>query len=388
MSMTTTFARFVWIAPSSCSVSWRARCESSTPMIGRMSRRPRTWRTGVESSRIAACCSRMTRSRSATKLTPTGTAMRFSAGSDAAWARVGGGGAPRDAVEEVGVALVPDEQRAAEDVAEQQDDAEDLVRLYAAVDDPLRQCARVRAQRLDAPGLERVDVVVVDRRHLGEDLLRAHHPQELGVRDPLHPRLEKLGAVLAQVRDELAQQRGVDVGRLQGGSEGPVVVGHRLLLSLVHACAAPRPGCRGFPRAHPPPLLAGAPFRKTLVIAAIVSSAPRGGPEPTTLTTSPKSAPASHTAGTSPRISPSRCPRASRSRTGAAIRSSNAAFAGRPRSRATTTKPSPTVTSARTARSRPSPTVTSSRRAATRRPPMSWSASRPSASSSASRLGE
>src|SRR4051812_26360271 len=64
-----------------CSVSCRARCESSTPMIGRMSSRPRTWSTGVESSRIAACWSRMTRSRSSTKLTPTVTAMRLAAGS-------------------------------------------------------------------------------------------------------------------------------------------------------------------------------------------------------------------------------------------------------------------------------------------------------------------
>ena len=81
MSITTTLARLALIALSSCSVSWRARCESRTPMIGRMSSRPRTCRTGVESSRIAACCSRMTRSRSSTKLTPTVTAIRFAAGS-------------------------------------------------------------------------------------------------------------------------------------------------------------------------------------------------------------------------------------------------------------------------------------------------------------------
>ena len=81
MSMTTTFARLDWIAVSSCSVSCRARCESSTPMIGRISSRSRTWSTGVESSWIASCCSRMTRSRSSTKLTPTVTAMRFAAGS-------------------------------------------------------------------------------------------------------------------------------------------------------------------------------------------------------------------------------------------------------------------------------------------------------------------
>ena len=62
-------------------MSWRARAESSTPMIGRMSRRSRSCSTGVESSRIASCCSWMTRSRSSTKLTPTVTAIRFAAGS-------------------------------------------------------------------------------------------------------------------------------------------------------------------------------------------------------------------------------------------------------------------------------------------------------------------
>ena len=87
MSMTTTRARWDWIAPSSCSVSCRARGESSTPMIGRISRRSRTWRTGVESSWMAACCSRITRSRSSTKLTPTVVAMRFAAGSYASSTR-------------------------------------------------------------------------------------------------------------------------------------------------------------------------------------------------------------------------------------------------------------------------------------------------------------
>ena len=63
MSITTTRARFVRIPRSSCSVSWRARWPSSTPMIGRISSRSRTWRTGVESSRIASCWFRIVRSR-------------------------------------------------------------------------------------------------------------------------------------------------------------------------------------------------------------------------------------------------------------------------------------------------------------------------------------
>src|SRR5579859_205144 len=81
MSMTTTFARLVRMARSSCSVNWRARCGSMTPMIGRMRSRSRTWSTGVDSSRIASCCCRMTRSRSCTKPTATVFAIRFAAGS-------------------------------------------------------------------------------------------------------------------------------------------------------------------------------------------------------------------------------------------------------------------------------------------------------------------
>jgi hypothetical protein len=80
-SMTTTLARFTRMPCRSCSVSWRARCESSTPTMGRMSNRSRTCSTGVESSRIASCCWRITRSRSWTNDTPTVLAMRLAAGS-------------------------------------------------------------------------------------------------------------------------------------------------------------------------------------------------------------------------------------------------------------------------------------------------------------------
>src|SRR3954468_20744767 len=71
MSMTTTLARWVRMPASSCSVSCRARSLSSTPMIGRMSKRPGTGSPGFDSSRMEACCCRMTRSRSSTKLTAT-----------------------------------------------------------------------------------------------------------------------------------------------------------------------------------------------------------------------------------------------------------------------------------------------------------------------------
>src|SRR5574341_8697 len=80
-SITTTLARLARIARNSCSVSWRARCGSMTPMMGRMSSRSRTCNTGVDSSRIASCCCRMMRSRSSTNPTATVFAMRFAAGS-------------------------------------------------------------------------------------------------------------------------------------------------------------------------------------------------------------------------------------------------------------------------------------------------------------------
>src|SRR3954471_18562069 len=256
-----------------------------------------------------------------------------------------------DPVEQVGVALVMDEQRPGQDVPQQQDDPEDLMGLDAAMDDPLRQRARVGAQRLDAAGLERVDVVVVHRRHLGEDLLGAHHPQELRVRDPLHPRLEELGAVLAQVGDELREQRGVDLRRLERWCDGAVFLAHCVLLWSFMRLPLRGSGHRGRPSPR-------APSRNTLEIAAMVSSAPSAGAAPMTLTTSPNSASVNHAAGTSRRISPSSWPRASRLRIGAPIRSSNPAVPGRARSRARTTKPSPTATKARMARWSPSATAT------------------------------
>jgi hypothetical protein len=114
-----------------------------------------------------------------------------------------------DPVEQVRIVLVVDEERAGEDVTKQEHDPENLVRLDAARNDSLGEVARVRLQALDASGLERVDVVVVDGGHLREDLLGGHHAQELRVRDAPDPLLAKRGSVLAQVRDELRKERGV-----------------------------------------------------------------------------------------------------------------------------------------------------------------------------------
>jgi len=51
------------------------------PIIGRMRSRSRTWSTGVDSSRMASCCSRMMRSRSWMNPKATVMAMRLAAGS-------------------------------------------------------------------------------------------------------------------------------------------------------------------------------------------------------------------------------------------------------------------------------------------------------------------
>ena len=72
------------------------------------------------------------------------------------------------------VLLVLGEQRPRQRVAQQEHDAEHLVGLDAAGDDPLRELARVGLQVLDAAGLQRVDVVVEDLGRLGEDLLVRH----------------------------------------------------------------------------------------------------------------------------------------------------------------------------------------------------------------------
>ena len=63
------------------------------------------------------------------------------------------------------------------------------------------------------PGLQRVDVVVVDLGRLGEDLLVGHHAQELRLADAPRPFLPQLGAVLAQVGHQLLQQRVVGRAR-------------------------------------------------------------------------------------------------------------------------------------------------------------------------------
>jgi hypothetical protein len=113
------------------------------------------------------------------------------------------------AVEHLEVVAVLLEERPREDVAEQEDDADHLVRLDAAGDDPLGQVAGVVAQLVDAAGLQHGDVVVVDRRDLAEHLLGGHRRQQVLLVDPRRPLLTERPAMRPEVGDELREQRRV-----------------------------------------------------------------------------------------------------------------------------------------------------------------------------------
>src|SRR5215213_2330089 len=117
-----------------------------------------------------------------------------------------------DLVEVVEVGLVLLEQGSGQHVAQQQHDAEHLVRLDPARDDPLGQVARVVLQRLDGARLEHLDVVVVDGRRLVEDLLRGEGGQQAGLADPARPLLPEVRAVGAEMRDQLLEQVGAGLG--------------------------------------------------------------------------------------------------------------------------------------------------------------------------------
>ena len=112
-----------------------------------------------------------------------------------------------NAVEQVEVVAVLLEQRPGQDVAQQQDDPDDLVGLDPPRDDPLGQVAGVMAQLLDAPGLQDLDVVVVHGSGLGEDLLLGHRRQQVRVVDPAAPTPRAVSVRFSlQVRDELRKQ--------------------------------------------------------------------------------------------------------------------------------------------------------------------------------------
>ena len=95
------------------------------------------------------------------------------------------------------IVLVFREQRTCQHVAQQQNDADDFVRLDASRDDAFGQVAGVGLQRLERPGFERFDVLVVHGRGFREDLVFRHRGQQLRFRDSLRPFLAQIGAVLA-----------------------------------------------------------------------------------------------------------------------------------------------------------------------------------------------
>src|SRR5256885_11881266 len=66
-----------------------------------------------------------------------------------------------------------------------------LFRSDAARDDALGEVARVVLQRLDRAGLEHLDVVVVDRGRLGEDLLLCQGRQQTRLADAPGPLLAR-----------------------------------------------------------------------------------------------------------------------------------------------------------------------------------------------------
>src|SRR5215211_1118740 len=240
--------------------------------------------------------------------------------------------------------------------------------LDAARNDPLREIARVRLQRLDAPRLQSIDVVVVDRGRLGEDLLLRHHGQQLSVRDPTRPFLPELSPVLAQVFDELVQQRRIDVWRGRLGLRNFFGLHSHLLRS-------------GSARGR-------APLRNRLVMARIVSSRPTFGGAAKLLATSAISASTSQDAETSVRKAPAAWPRSNSCRSDSATASSNCRRFGRTRSRASTTKASPTSARARTARVTASSGETSLILADASRLHASAAASSASRASNVSRLGK
>src|SRR5918994_7186832 len=281
-----------------------------------------------------------------------------------------------DPVQEFWVLLVTDEERSREHVPQQQDDAQDLVRVDPARDDPLREVPGVGLERLDAAGLERRNVVVVHGGDLGVDLVWSHRRQQVGVGDPVRPLLTQTGAVVAQVADELRKEWPT-VGRRCRQVAGRFARGHVLKDGRFARIGNAEPGI------HQP---APTPSRKRRLIDAIRSSLPRrasDGPASTRLS----SASDSHVESRSLRSVPASCARWISWRNGRTIPVSKSVPA-RSRSLAPTTKMSPASTNALIARSIPSRGSMSSTRDARSRPTASSIAASRSRTTSVSRVGK
>jgi hypothetical protein len=92
------------------------------------------------------------------------------------------------------------EQRAGEDVAQQEHNAEYFIGFDAARNDAFGKVACVSLQRFHAAGFQNFHVVVVNRGGFREDFLLAHGGEQLSVRNALCPLLPQLRPVLPQVR--------------------------------------------------------------------------------------------------------------------------------------------------------------------------------------------
>src|SRR3989449_7121722 len=195
MSITTTLARLVRIARSSCSVSWRAlRVDHADD--------------GKNEEALAYLEHRRRKLPDRLLLLPDDAlALLHEAHRHRVRDPVRGGLVGVENAVQLGeVFVVLREQRPRQHVAEQEHDPDHFVRLDATRDDALRQVARVRLEGLERPGLERLDVVVVHRRRFREDLFFGHRGEQLGLGDTTGPLLAQLRTVLPQVGHELAQQ--------------------------------------------------------------------------------------------------------------------------------------------------------------------------------------
>ena len=210
MSRTTTLARWARIPRRSCSVSWRARGGVEQADDGQDEQPLSDLQHGGRqfADRVLL-------------LADDALALLDEADRDGVGDAVRGGlVGVEHLVQQVEVVAVLLEQRSGEDIAEQQDDAHDLVGLHAAGDDPFGEVAGVAPQLVDAARLEHRDVVVVDRRDLVEHLPCGHRREQVRVGDPVHPLLPQPAAVVPQVGDQRGQQLASSPGFSSGAWTG------------------------------------------------------------------------------------------------------------------------------------------------------------------------
>ena len=73
--------------------------------------------------------------------------------------------------------LILCEQGARQNVAEEQNNPDDFVGFNPPGDDAFGEVAGIRLQRFEGPGLQRLNVVIVNGRGLRENFILAHRRQ-------------------------------------------------------------------------------------------------------------------------------------------------------------------------------------------------------------------